>query len=228
MRGGFSVPSDASDPVVHLIDDNHELRLALSRFIQHNGLVCQEHANPGDFLREFDPESAGCVVLDVPVPGMSGLALQEELKQKGIRIPVIILSGHADVPVTLQAWRNGAFDLLQKPVSNQVLIATVRRAVAEDLRTREQRILQARIRRRVENLTPREFQVMGLVVAGNANKIIGVELGLSQKTVEVHRSHVMRKMGARSLPELVRMVMLVEDDPTELIRKSVGLDSTTV
>lgn len=200
-------------PVVHLVDDNEDLRNALQRFIEHNGLRCCTYVSAEDFLDRFQPDSVGCIVLDIRMPGMSGLALQEHLVHRGFDLPVLVLTGHADVPVTLQAWHNGAFDLLQKPVSNQILLDKIRQAIGSHHQTVEQRHLKEAIQRRIARLTPREAQVMRLVVRGAPNKAIGAELGLSQKTVEVHRSHVMRKMGAASLSQLVRMAMLAESNP---------------
>jgi FixJ family two-component response regulator len=200
------------DAIVSIVDDSEEIRRTLRQLIELNGLRCETYGSAEAFLESFEAGRPGCIILDVRMPGMSGLELQEFLAQKGEDLPVLILTGHADVPVALRAMKAGAFEFLQKPVSNQTLLEKVRRALVEDARKRERRVKLAEVRRRIQSLTPRERQVMGLVVSGKANKVIGSELGLSQKTIEVHRSNVMRKMVAHSLPELVRMAVAVQGD----------------
>jgi FixJ family two-component response regulator len=142
---------------------------------------------------------------------MSGLELQQQLNQRGATIPVIFISGHADVPMAVEAMQHGAFDFLQKPFRDQELLDRVQRALAHDAQSRATLAAGAQIRERIESLTPRERQVMQLVTHGKANKVVGAELGVSQRTVEIHRAHVMEKMHARSLAELVRMVLDAED-----------------
>ncbi len=184
----------------------------MKRLVESNGFRCETYESAEEFLLSFDPESAGCLVLDVRMQGMSGLELQEFLKKKGADLPILILTGHADVPVALRAMKAGAFEFLEKPVSNQILLEHIRKAVDRDAQHRNDRARISEYRTRRDSLTRRETEVMGLVVAGKANKVIGGELGLSQKTVEVHRSHLMRKMGAHSLAELVRMAVALEND----------------
>ena len=156
----------------------------------------------------------GCLILDVRMPGMSGLELQHELNRRGARFPVIFITGHGDVPMAVEAMQLGAADFLQKPFSDEQLLQRVKKALAADQEARATMAALSVTRTRLATLTPREMEVMRLVTRGKANKVIGGELGVSQRTVEIHRAHVMEKMQARSLAELVRMVMDVES-PTQ-------------
>ena len=203
--------NSAAEPVVYVVDDNKELCSVLTRVIEANGLRCRAFDSAERFLESFEKGQPGCVVLDVRMPGMSGLELQEFLKRNGSSIPVLILTGHADVPVAIRAMKTGALEFLEKPVSNQILLEHIRRALQIDAQSRAANNMVDLVRGKYEKLTPREKQVMGLVVQGNANRHIGDRLGLRQKTVEVHRAHVMQKMEAKSLAELVRMAVLLEN-----------------
>ena len=206
-------PGDWAQATVYIVDDNEELCSVLRRHIEKQGLSCRIFHNAEQFLEGYDPSVAGCLVLDVRMPGMNGLELQERLRSHGDMIPILILTGHADVNTVLRAWRNEASEFLQKPVSNHTLLEHIRAAVRKDLDARRSRARRDECLARINTLTKRETEVMNLVVAGRANKVVGKELGLSQKTVEVHRSNVMKKMAARSFAELVQMVMIAKGGP---------------
>jgi two-component system, LuxR family, response regulator FixJ len=198
-------------PVVYIVDDDEAVRGSLRMLMRSVGLQAQAMGSAREFLDGYDRRQCGCLVLDVRMPGMSGLELQQELNQRGATIPVIFISGHGDVPMAVEAMQFGAFDFLQKPFRDQELLDRVQRALARDAQTRATQAVGAQIRERIESLTPRERQVMTLVTLGKANKVVGAELGVSQRTVEIHRAHVMEKMRARSLAELVRMALDAED-----------------
>jgi len=201
----------ASVETVVVVDDDEAVRSSLRLLMKSVGLAVDTHASAGEFLGAYNPAQPGCLVLDVRMPGMSGLELQEQLNLKGAIIPVIFVTGHGDVPMAVEAMQHGAFDFLQKPFRDQELLDRVQRALARDAQSRATLAAGALIRERIESLTPRERQVMQLVTQGKANKVVGAELGVSQRTVEIHRAHVMEKMHARSLAELVRMVLDTED-----------------
>jgi len=203
------------DPVVFIVDDDDAVRTALRLLMRSAGLQAKSFASADEFLAVYDAHQAGCLVLDVRMPGMSGLELQQELNKRGATIPVIFMTGHGDVPMAVEAMQHGAADFLQKPFGDQDLLDRVNKALASDAGARASMAVLAETRQRLESLTPREVEVMRLVTRGKANKVIGAELGVSQRTVEIHRAHVMEKMQARSLAELVRMVMDAES-PTQL------------
>ena len=199
---------------VVVVDDDEAVRASLQLLMKSVGLAVETHGSAAEFLAAYHQAQPGCLVLDVRMPGMSGLELQQQLNQRGATIPVIFISGHADVPMAVEAMQHGAFDFLQKPFRDQELLDRVQRALAHDAQSRASLDAGAQIRERIESLTPRERQVMQLVTHGKANKVVGAELGVSQRTVEIHRAHVMEKMHARSLAELVRMVLDAEE-PTQ-------------
>jgi len=197
----------AATPIVYIVDDDEAVRGSLRMLMRSVGLQAQALGSAREFLDGYDRRQSGCLVLDVRMPGMSGMELQQQLNQRGATIPVIFISGHGDVPMAVEAMQHGAFDFLQKPFRDQELLDRVQRALALDAQLRTTLAAGALIRERIESLTPRERQVMQLVTQGKANKVVGAELGVSQRTVEIHRAHVMEKMHARSLAELVRMVL---------------------
>jgi FixJ family two-component response regulator len=201
----------AATPIVYIVDDDEAVRGSLRMLMRSVGLQAQALGSAREFLDAYDRRQSGCLVLDVRMPGMSGMELQQQLNQRGATIPVIFISGHGDVPMAVEAMQHGAFDFLQKPFRDQELLDRVQRALARDAQSRATLAAGALIRERIESLTPRERQVMQLVTQGKANKVVGAELGVSQRTVEIHRAHVMEKMHARSLAELVRMVLDTED-----------------
>jgi FixJ family two-component response regulator len=191
--------------VVFVIDDDASMRGALGNLIGSVGLDAQLFASPQDFLQSKRPDVPSCLVLDVRMPGMSGLAFQQELTRLGAALPVIFLTGHADVPMSVRAMKAGAVEFLTKPFHDQELLDAIHGAIERDRERRRDAAIVDEIRLRYSLLTERERDVMKFVVAGRLNKQIAAELDVSEVTVKVHRGQVMRKMRARSLPELVRM-----------------------
>jgi FixJ family two-component response regulator len=171
------------------------------------GLTATVYGSADEFLSKYSPEQPGCLLLDVRMPGMSGLELQQQLNVRGAILPVIFLTGHGDVPMAVEAMQHGAFDFLQKPFRDQDLLERVGQALEKDRTAREQLRLTDRIREHIASLTPREHEVLLLMGLGKPNKVMAAELGVSQRTVEIHRARVMEKMEARSLAQLVRMAM---------------------
>ncbi len=200
-----------AEPTVFVVDDDPALLRLIRKLVETSGRQVETYGSAGEFLENCKSDRPGCLVLDVRMPGMSGLALQERLSSDSISLPILIITGFGDVPVAVQAMRQGAFDFIEKPFSGQMLIDRIEAALQEDARRRRDRGERDEIRRRVQLLTPREKQVMDLVVQGRPNKSVGTALGLSPKTVEVHRANVMKKMAAGSLAELVRMVLAVDE-----------------
>jgi len=200
--------TDAS--TVFIVDDDREVRQALALLMESVGLRTELFESADRFLEQFDSDRPGCLILDVRMPGMSGLDLQARLAAEKLHPPVIVITGHGDVPMAVRAVQAGAVDFIEKPFNDQALLDSVHRALELDARQRGQARELAEIRRRVESLTKREQEVMRLVVNGLRNKMIANELHVSQSTVEAHRAKVMEKMGARTLSELMRMVLSLE------------------
>jgi FixJ family two-component response regulator len=193
------------EATVFLLDDEHAVLTAVSRVLRSAGFKTVTCDSPAAFLERSAATARGCLVLDLAMPGMGGLEVQGALAARGIRLPIIFLTGRADVPVAVRAMKHGAADFLTKPVDDAILIDAVNRAIERDRNLhREEAELDA-IRRRVESLTPREREVMQLVVTGMLNKQVARELGAAEKTIKVHRARVMEKMQASSVAELVRM-----------------------
>ena len=197
-------------PIVFVVDDDESVRGSLRYLLRSVDLECQALASATEFLAVYDPAQPGCLVLDVRMPGMSGLELQQQLNLRGAIIPIIFITGHGDIPMAVDAMQHGANDFLQKPFRDQDLIDRIQRALEKDVKTRAALEQHDSIRERLATLTPRERQVLTMMTQGKANKIMAHELGLSQRTVEIHRARVMEKSGAASLAQLVRMVMDVE------------------
>lgn len=195
------------EPTVFVVDDDPAMRESLRWLIESVGLRVETFATGSEFLQHYHPARGGCLVLDVRMPGMSGLELQEKLRAQGVTLPVIILTGHADVPMAVRALKAGAMDFVEKPFSDQLLLDRIQHAIEADRAARRVQREIRDIEERIAQLTPRERQVMERVVAGKANREIAEELGLSPKTIEVHRAHVMDKMQAGSLAELVQIVI---------------------
>ena len=194
---------------VFIVDDDEAVRDSLSWLMQSVGLNTETFPSADSFLQGFGEDRPGCLLLDIRMPGMSGLELQSVLQERGFRLPLVVISGHADVPMAVRALKAGAFDFVEKPFNDQLLLDTVQRAIEQD---REQRESHAQIdawRARLDTLTPREREVLELVVVGASNKQISSELGVSLKTVEAHRARVMDKLEADSLSQLVRMTLTV-------------------
>ena len=194
---------------VMVVDDDPGIRNAMRILLRTVGLECRLFASAQEFLDAYQPSQIGCLVLDIRMPGMSGLELQEQLNRRGAVIPVIFISGHGDIPMAVEAMQHGAFDFLQKPFRDQELLDRVQRALVRDTENRARLRHTDRIRERLATLSPREREVLDLVTHGKANKMVAGDLGVSQRTVEIHRAHVMQKMEAGSLAELVRMMMAV-------------------
>ncbi len=194
-------------PIVFVVDDDEAVRSSLRLLLKSVGLVPATFGSAREFLGKYDPAQPGCVVLDVRMPEMSGLELQELLNKQGAVIPVIFITGHGDVPMAVEAMQAGAFDFLQKPFRDQDLIDRIQRALGKDRRSRAELSERGAIEQRLQELTPREREVLAMVTSGKPNKIMAADLGVSQRTVEIHRARVMEKMGASSLAQLVRMVL---------------------
>lgn len=190
---------------VFVVDDDPSVRGGLGRLFKTVGLAVETFASAREFLERPLAEEPACLVLDVRLPELSGLDLQAELARAGVAIPIIFLTGHASVPMSVRAMKAGAADFLEKPVDDQQLLDAVHRALARDRRARQDQAEVAELRRRLESLTPREREVLSYVVAGRLNKQIAAELGTSEKTVKVHRARVMEKMKVSSLAELARL-----------------------
>ena len=201
----------AQSPIVFIVDDDAAVRNSLRLLVKSVGQSAGVFVSAQEFLASYDPQQPGCLVLDVRMPGMSGLELQQQLNVRGAVIPVIFISGHGDIPMAVEAMQNGAFDFLQKPFRDQDLIDRIQRALEKDRENRAALGERARIRERLDSLTPREREVLDLVTSGKANKVMAADLGLSQRTVEIHRARVMEKMGASSVAQLVRMVLDLEE-----------------
>ncbi len=195
---------------VFVVDDDQAMRNSLKWLISSVGLPVEVFASADDFLRGHQSGRPGCMLLDVRMPGMSGLELQEVLGEKGITLPVIIITGHGDVPMAVRAMKAGAIDFIEKPFNDEMLLEGIRRALNLDERQRHAHLERAEVSARLAQLTPREHEVMSMVTDGKSNKEIAHELGVSAKTVEAHRARVMEKMQAGSLAELVRMALLCQ------------------
>lgn len=190
-----------------MVDDIQLNREMMAGLLGSAGIAAESFASARQFLDAFDPDRPGCILLDIRMPGMSGLDLQAELNKRGVVVPVVMITAHADVPIAIQAMREGAYEFIEKPVDNAHLLDVVRRAFetcAERLREQAERVS---VKARYDILSARELQVLEAMVDGRLNKQIAFDLGISQRTVEVHRANVMEKMQARSLAELVRMTI---------------------
>ena len=190
---------------VFVVDDDPSVLKGLSRLLRSAGLQAATYGSPEEFLSRYDPAAPGCLVLDVAMPGVDGLELQRRLAEAGCPLPIVFITGHGDVATSVRAMRGGALNFLTKPVNDEELLAAVGEAVDKDRRVRRAQADMALVRERLATLTPRERDVLDQVVAGKLNKQIAGELGIVEKTIKVHRAHVMEKMGARSLAELARM-----------------------
>lgn len=207
-------PSPIRNPqfvhTVFVVDDDPSVQKVLSQLIKSVGLRVEVFASAEDFLKRYSPEECGCLVLDVQLPGLSGLDLQRSLAKLSYSLPIVFLTGHGDIPASVYAMKNGAVDFLAKPFDGHELLDTIAVALSRDKEARARQTETAEIRGRVEKLTPRERDVMKLVVTGLLNKQIGGKLGISEKTVKVHRGRVMHKMGVSSVAELVALCAKLE------------------
>ncbi len=197
----------SSRPTVFVVDDDQAMRNSLKWLIESVSMQVETFESANAFIQSYYPGRSGCLLLDVRMPGMSGLELQEYLRVNQIAIPVIIITGHGDVPMAVRAMKAGAVDFIEKPFNDELLLESIRQAMALDARQRDIQAQRAEIATRLARLTPREHEVMVMVTNGQANKEIANALGVSSKTVEAHRARVMEKMEADSLAELVRMAI---------------------
>lgn len=200
----------SSEATVFIVDDDEAVRDSLGLLLRSVGYRARCYPGARDFLKAFDPRDYGCLVLDIRMPGMTGLELQKHLAEIGCNIPIVFITGHGDIPMAVEAVRQGAVDFLQKPFQDQELVDRINDAIKQAADQRDGELERLQILDRIASLTAREKQVMGEVVLGKANKVIAGDLGVSQRTVEIHRARVMEKMQANSLAHLVRMVMVAE------------------
>jgi two-component system response regulator FixJ len=190
-----------------VVDDDSGIRNAMRALLKSVGLESAQYPSAQEFLAAYQPSQPGCLVLDIRMPGMSGLELQQQLNLRGAVIPVIFMTGHGDIPMAVEAMQHGAFDFLQKPFRDQDLLDRIQRAIVRDGELRQSLGEHARIKTHLESLTPREREVLDLMTQGKQNKVIAQDLGVSPRTVEIHRARVMEKMNAQSVAELVRMML---------------------
>ena len=197
-------PASAREPIVFVIDDDASMRRALSNLFESVGLKVEVFGSGPEMLESKLPDVASCLVLDIRLPGLSGLDFQTELAKANIHIPIIFMTGHGDIPMTVRAMKGGAVDFLTKPFRDQDMLDAVLTAIERDRKRREVEKVVANLNALFETLTPREREILALVASGLMNKQIAAELGLAEITVKIHRGHIMKKMGARSLADLVR------------------------
>jgi FixJ family two-component response regulator len=197
-------PASAREPIVFVVEDDESVRRALSNLFQSVGLEVEVFGSAAEMLQSKLPDVASCLVLDIRLPGLSGLDFQTELAKANIHIPIIFMTGHGDIPMTVRAMKGGAIDFLTKPFRDQDMLDAVMVAIERDRKRREADKVVANLQTHFETLTPRERQILALVSSGLMNKQIAAELGLAEITVKIHRGHIMKKMGAKSLADLVR------------------------
>ncbi len=205
-----------NDPIVYIVDDDPAVRDSLRMLIKRLGLRIQTHASAEEFLSQISADTPGCLVLDMRMGGMSGMELQEKLLEESIQLPIIFITGYGDVPTAVRATRRGAIDFIEKPFDQETLLERIQQAVEQDIKTRQSRAQNAEIARRLANLSPREREVMGLVIAGKTSREIAQRLCRSEKTIKAHRLHLMKKLQARTSAELVRMAMSVREPTQEI------------
>jgi two-component system, LuxR family, response regulator FixJ len=192
-------------PMVHVIDDDEAVRDSISMLLDTASIAHATYQSADQFLQAYNEHMRGCLVLDIRMPGMTGLELQETLNRRRATLPIIFITGHGDIPMAVEAMRRGALDFLRKPFGEDDLLQRIDEALTRDAEGNQERDAKNATRRQLETLSPREREVFERVASGQANKFVAFELGISERTVEIHRSQVMKKMGARSLAQLVRM-----------------------
>ena len=195
----------SSDAVVFVVDDDPSVRSALKRLIKSVGLKVTTFTSAQEFLDHDHPDTPSCLVLDIRMPGLSGLELQDQMAALGLNMPIIFITGHGSVPISVRAMKEGAVDFLEKPFDDQTLLDAIHQAIEKDKQVKREQTELREIKQRVASLTPREYEVFSLVITGMLNKQIAFELGTSEKTIKVHRARVMQKMHAESLANLVRL-----------------------
>ena len=196
---------------VYIVEDDDAVRESLQMVLESLGQTVAAFPSANAFLDAYHPEMAGCLVLDIRMPGMSGMELQRQLNERNSILPIIFVTGHGDIPMAVEAMQQGAVDFVQKPYREQELLDKIDRALALDRENRQSLQMRQEIASHIASLTPRERDVLDLMVAGKANKVIAIDLDISQRTVEIHRARVMEKLKANSLAHLVRMVMVARD-----------------
>ena len=196
---------------VYVVEDDEAVRDSLELLLKSDGKPVKTYESATAFLKDYSDKMAGCIVLDIRMPGMDGMELQKKLNEKHSILPIIFVTGHGDVPMAVDAMKEGSVDFIQKPYREEALLEKIEAALKQDLEQRKSLDEKQEIIRRVKSLTPREHEIMDRMIAGQANKVIAIELEISQRTVEIHRSRVMHKMGTHSLAHLVRMVLSVKD-----------------
>ncbi len=194
-------------PIVFVVDDDEAVRASLRLLLKSVGIAAQAFGSAQEFLLGYDAARPSCLVLDIRMPGMSGIELQQHLNMRGAIVPLLFITGHGDVPMAVEAMKNGAFDFLQKPFRDQELIDRVQRALAKDVENRVALSQHSKLRARLESLSMREREVLDLMVQGKPNKVMAADLGISQRTIEIHRARVMEKLAVSSLAQAVRMMM---------------------
>ncbi|RJG42371.1 response regulator transcription factor [Motilimonas pumila] len=195
------------NPIIYIIDDDASIRDMLEMMVASVGHESRSFADGASFLEAFE-DGHGCILLDIRMPGMSGMVVQEKLNEINTMTPVIFITGHGDIAMAVEAMQKGAFDFMEKPFREFELLEKIDKAVAQDKEQRSDLTKQHEIKERIESLTKRELEIMGLVAKGHANKVIAIDLNIAQGTVEIHRSRIMNKMKARSLAQLMRMLMV--------------------
>ena len=204
-------PSDAVPAgTVFIVDDEDAIRDSIAMLMRSVDLVSRTFPDAHSFLAAYAPDEVGCLILDVRMPRMSGLDLQQELKRRDWHLPVIFITGHGDVPMAVEAMRAGAVEFLQKPFNDEELIRRVHKALALDRQQRDQLRALAELRQRYERLTPREREVAARLAEGEANKVLAIDLGLSERTIEVHRAHRLKKMAAQGVAQLAQMLLSLQ------------------
>ena len=198
-----------SEAIVYIVDDDKAIRDSLTLLMKSVGFESKAYGSAEMFLNEADMYSPGCIIVDIRMRGISGLELQETLNKKGIKLPIIIITGHGDVPVAVQAMKAGAVDFLEKPYDNEVLVTRIKQCLSEVSEFQDKSRILAEAEARLSRLTPREREVMNLLVAGKHNKVIAKELSISVRTAEAHRAKVMKKLHAESLSDIVRLALVV-------------------
>ncbi len=196
---------------VYVVEDDEAVRDSLELLLKSDSKPVKTYESADAFLKDYSDKMAGCIVLDIRMPGMDGMELQKKLNDKHSILPIIFVTGHGDVPMAVDAMKEGAVDFIQKPYREEALLEKIEAALEQDQEQRKSLDEKQEIIRRVKSLTPREREIMDRMIAGQANKVIAIELEISQRTVEIHRSRVMHKMGTHSLAHLVRMVLSVKD-----------------
>ncbi|MCP1974580.1 response regulator transcription factor [Bradyrhizobium elkanii] len=212
VTGRAASPSglaSSEDPIVFVVDDDASVRDALSNLFRSVGLRTATFGSAHEFLQRKPPDVPSCLILDIRLPRVSGLDFQAELAKVGIHIPIIFMTGHGDIPMTVRAMKAGAVDFLTKPFRDQDMLDAVTTAIERDRNRRDEAKVLANLRAAFATLTPRERQIMSLVTAGLMNKQVAAEIGVAEITVKIHRGHIMRKMAAKSLPDLVRMAQML-------------------